>query len=242
MESRLQQIRSDPNFSYDLTSIARAKKNPKFTEVTVITPDREDASRFQVFQKRRFPQGVYFFSGMLEKYRSLRVTKSGEIEIYDDEKRVAENPELYLFSDRAINIYEQIKNMGFYHSFETNRYELYKLMDRACLMPHVLMNEEDRGLRYRQHCETLDLYYKSSHTGQMKVENLEANVAAALYILSVNRNGDVSYELRYRIAFPEIYSWCAYTSVDEIQDPKVKEFHEKHVAPLLGEKKHALAI
>ncbi len=107
-------------------------------------------------------------------------------------------------------------------------------MEGACITPRIILNSESPGLRYGQHCETLDLFYKSDFTGKMHIDGREQDVADAVYILSINRMGDMSYQIRFH-AKPDSYSSLSYRSVAEIHDPTVREFHGKFIAPLLPE-------
>jgi len=233
METRLEQIKSDPNFSYDLSSVERAKKDPTFRDMMVLTPDPQNPFQVHVFQKIRYRQGLFYAADMIKRHRVLKVTQSGDIEIYDGQRKVAEDLNLYLFSEHAINIYEQIKKQNFYRSFENNRFELYATLKDACNLPFAMLNDEAHGLRYRQHCETLELFYKSDISGKMKMDGSEADVVDAAYILSVNRAGELAYQLRYHTKHPDSYSWHPYHSVDETHDPKVQVFHREFIVPLL---------
>ncbi len=117
MDSRLKQIKADPNFSNDLSSIDKASSDIRFKDIVVLTPDRSDPCLIHVFQKVCYHFGIFRPGDTFKCHRQIKVTQSGEVEIYDGLRRMDENPNLYLFSENAIKLYEQIKAVKFFSFF-----------------------------------------------------------------------------------------------------------------------------
>lgn len=192
----IQRIRRDPNYTSDLSEIQNAV-NAKVNSITVLSPDPYKANRINVYQK--LPRSHR------DVWRSLEVTPNGEILVFDRDKKVNEDINLYLFSDLALELFDAIKKKGFYDP--------------------VL----------QRHPDSLELRYSSQFLGKVFFEEETHNLTEATYSLWIDKHGNMKHILYYdelNNYGGTSAGYCTFDNVDSIPDPQYKEFIKTTILPM----------
>ncbi len=211
--NRLEKVRRDPNFSTNISLVQSVKSLAG--RRTLLTPSLDNPSQINIYKKDQHGN---------ETHRSLIVNAMGEIELRDQNNNPIKEPlSTYIYSERALALRTHIQEQ-----FRENGSRFY--------MPVTPIP----GFGEAMDTEMLHFTHESSNLSaefdfDIMERSLKGSLQLACYLLSIARNGSISYSALYLRDTSKTLAIHQFSSVLDIRDPYVRHFHDDVIETFLEE-------